>query len=90
MWNLTPDPAHVPARPTLTLTKGVAPKAIKRPPSPDAAVDFYFVWSPARNSPRVRHASRDLAIAEADRLAAMFPGTPFDVFAARRVSRCLR
>jgi hypothetical protein len=87
MWILTPDPAHIPARPTLHL-KGVAPKAIKRPP--DAGVDFWFVWSPARNSPRVRHASRDLAIAEADRLAAIFPGTPFDVFAARRATRCLK
>jgi hypothetical protein len=87
MWNITLDPAPVPARPTLSL-KGVAPKAIKRPP--DAGVEFFFVWSPARNSPRVRHASRDLAITEADRLAAMFPGTPFDVFAARRVRRCLR
>jgi hypothetical protein len=90
MWTITPDPAPVLARPTLTLTKGVAPKAIKRPASPDTTVDFYFVWSPARNSPRVRHASRDLAIAEADRLSAMFPGTPFDVFGARRVARCLR
>ncbi len=89
MWKVTPDPAHLPARPTLTLsTRGVSPKAIKRPP--DTSVDFYFVWSPARNSPRVRHANRELAIAEADRLAMMFPGTPFDVFAARRVSRCLR
>jgi hypothetical protein len=88
MWTLTPDPAHLPVRPLLTLNRGVAPTAIKRPP--DAGVDFYFVWSPDRRSPRVRHASRDLAIAEADRLAAMFPGVAFDVFAARRVSRCLR
>jgi hypothetical protein len=88
MWNITPDPTHLPVRPILTLNKGVASKAIKRPA--DDGVDFYFVWSPGRRSPRVRHASRELALAEADRLAAMFPGTPFDVFTARRVTRCLR
>jgi hypothetical protein len=85
MWNIKPDPARVPTRPILTLSKGVAPKAIKKPPDADA--DFFFVWCPDRRSPRVRHASRDLAIAEADRLAAMFPGTQFNVYAARCIAR---
>jgi hypothetical protein len=88
MWTITPDPTAIPARPILTLNKGVAPKAIRKPP--DASVDFYFVWSPDRRNPRLRHASRELAVAEADRLATMFRGTPFDVYAARRVARCLR
>ena len=66
-----------PVRKTLVL-----PKTRMRQPDTN---HFWFVWSPARNRPRQRHASRDAAIAEAERLAQLYPCVEFIAYEARPI-----
>ena len=55
-------------------------------PSVNSEVDrdgrFYFVWAPSRNIPKHKHATRELAVAEAKRLALANPGFEFIVLRA--------
>lgn len=50
--------------------------------APVATGSFYFCWNPARRAPRQRHASREAATAEAQRLAMAQPGETFHVLRA--------
>lgn len=48
----------------------------------ETASKFWMVWNPSRNNPRYRHASKELAEAEARRLASERPNEPFFVLKA--------
>jgi hypothetical protein len=52
--------------------------------------DFWMVWNPQRQPPRYRHASHDLARAEAERLARLSPGEVFVVLQAKYALRVKR
>lgn len=43
---------------------------------------FWLVWNPAGSNPGYRHESRSGALAEAERLASMNPGSEFYVLCA--------
>lgn len=45
----------------------------------------WCVWSPAGRAPRVMHPTLELAAAEAERLAAKYPGVEFHVMELRRI-----
>ena len=75
-------------RPKLTLHRG----AVVRPAVTASAVEAeaWVVWGEGRRGPRVRHPSKAIALAEADRLAALDPGRRFDVYALVPVGKALR
>jgi hypothetical protein len=76
-------------RSTLTL-RGVVPKAVQ--PSSTQLNDerYFYVWAPSRRNPRQRHPTRELAEAEALRLATLQPGVLFCVYQATRLARVLK
>ena len=47
---------------------------------------FFFCWCPAEQAPKRRHATREGALAEADRLHGLFPDKDFLVFEALPVA----
>jgi hypothetical protein len=47
-------------------------------------LSFFVVWCPTGGSPTVRHSTKDLANAEAERLARANPGSRFYVLLATR------
>jgi len=48
---------------------------------------FWLVWDPAGRSPTMRHPNRDVAVREAERLAAANPGREFYACPAVSCSR---
>lgn len=75
-------------RATLTLRGG----AVVRPRDPVSAVEpeAWVVWAEGRRGPRVKHPTKAVALAEADRLAALDPGRKFSVYALIRVGAALK
>jgi len=67
-----------------------APRRTRLSITPKPGTDaFWFVWRVGARAPRMRHATCEGAIAEAERLSALIPGATFAVYMARRVaSRC--
>jgi hypothetical protein len=80
-----------PTRGTLSL-RGVAPKAVQARASTELNDErFWFVFRrPDGLKPRKRHPNKDAAIAEALRLAALFPGVRFHVYEATCVAKVLK
>jgi len=82
-----PAPAAAPAAPAPTPTPAPprGPLAESRALPWDRA--FFFAWCPAEERPKRRHATREGAQAEADRLHGLFPDKTFLVFEARPVDQ---
>ncbi len=78
-------------RSVLTL-KGVRRESMQPPARPaELSIErFAFVWSPDRRRPRQRHPTRELAEAEALRLATQVPGVLFLVYEATCTGRFLK
>jgi len=73
------------ARPVLSLKRSepaLRPSALPEP-LPD---HFWFIWCPTQQRPKKRHASVELALAEAARLRHVAPEREFRVYEAREVS----
>lgn len=68
-------------RTKLGLPAGTAPRGVVTRRIPPPAAAFHVVWGQGRRGPRYRHGTREQAMAEAQRLAALDPGRRFDVFA---------
>ncbi len=65
--------------------KVTAPVHAPPPRVPEALLaHFWFVWCPDGMRPKKRHASLELAQAEAQRLSASAPGRQFIVYEARQ------
>jgi hypothetical protein len=89
--NNTPIRDHAGARPLLKLPQRAdkPPPPPPKPKPPQGALDsqFWLVWKRDGGPPRHRHATRDLAVAEAERLAALHPGQVFYIYESKLVDR---
>lgn len=83
-------PARLPQRPKLGLPAGAAPRGVVARTPPPAAAAFHIVWAVGRRGPRYRHPTREAAMAEADRLAALDHGRTFEVFACVAAGKVTR
>ena len=78
-----------PQRQKLSLPTRTKPRIV-RPASSAPPVSnsrFWCVWGVGRRAPRERHPTKELATAEADRLAGIHPGRLFIVYECTAVAR---
>jgi hypothetical protein len=68
-----------------TNTPAAARKTLTLPPRPRTNI-FYFCWALSRRRPRQRHATREAALAEGERLTQL-TGLEFVTYEARAVGR---
>jgi hypothetical protein len=73
-------------RPVLSLKRCTPKPSAESAPDPAPSLSrFYFVWAPDGQRPKKRHATAEVAHAEAARLRAIAPGRQFLVYEAHRL-----